>query len=93
MLALEELKRHPKSKENDMSRSLILTNLGSVYKNLGMFTESIKANQASVEIRRELFGDKNILTAESKLNLGAAKAEGGEKMEALKLMTEALEIF
>jgi tetratricopeptide (TPR) repeat protein/predicted MPP superfamily phosphohydrolase len=88
--AFQMVEKHP---DTDVAlQANVLNDLGSTYGYLGNNLEALGYLERALEIRRKLFGEEHLHTAESLNNVGNIYSELGRNRDALRYHDRALEI-
>lgn len=93
--AVEILKAGAKSitdelKDQPAVRGTLMVTIGMIYRNLGLFDESIGLLRNALEVRRAALGEENLAVAESLHKLGWVYSNHGDYKKAFSRVSEAL---
>jgi tetratricopeptide (TPR) repeat protein len=97
-LSAEEILRRGADRiNNDLegqprTRARLLVTIGTVYRNMGLYTEAIALHEEALELRQSELGDNSADVAEVLADLGDLHRRNGEYLEAESCLAQSLEI-
>jgi tetratricopeptide (TPR) repeat protein len=80
-------------KDQPEIRATLMSSMGNVYRNLGLYEQSSPLLEKTIELREELFGRSHPAVAASLYNLSLLKEKEAKYEEALSLSRRASEIW